>query len=299
MRHLPDFLIVGAAKSGTTSLCHSLSQHNDIFISDPKEPKFLTYKFLKKSYNGPGDDFTLKKAIKKINDYKQLFKNAKPNQIKGEASVDSLYYYDFVIPEIKEKIGDPKIIIMLRNPSQRAFSAYSHLIRDNREVLSFEDGLKKENERLEAGFEFIWAYKKASLYFDSVKSYIENFTNVKVIIFEEFISNKKEGLIDVLNFLERDCSIIDKIQFNRQNVSGKPKNKWLNALLLKDSVLKSFLKMVLPTTKRQNFKQWMIKKNLTPLNKDIDQINKLKEEFINDISKLEQLLNKDISTWKG
>ncbi|WP_426431864.1 sulfotransferase family protein [Winogradskyella sp. HB-48] len=298
MINKPDFLIVGAAKSGTTSLCHSLGQHRDIFISNPKEPKFFTYEFLKEYYLGPGDDFTKKKAVKSYEEYLRLFAKAKPNQIIGEGSVDNLFYYKWAIPIIKNLLGDPKIIIMLRSPSLRAFSAYSHLIRDGRETLSFKEGLNNETDRMNEGYEFIWAYKEASKYYDSVKAYKENFSNVKVIIFEKFIQNKKEGIKDVLNFLNQDTSILKNIKFEKQNISGKPKKKWINKILLKDSFLKTIVKSIFPETKRQNLKQWLLNKNLEPIGKDESQIHLLKSEFEDDISKLEKLLGIDLSIWK-
>ena len=297
--HLPNFLIVGAAKCGTTSLSHALNQHKDIFISNPKEPKYLSYSFLKEKYSGPGDDFTKKKAIKTFEAYQSLFKKAKEHQIKGECSVDNLYYHEFVVPIIKETIGDPKIIIMLRNPANRAFSAYSHLIRDSRETLSFEKALKKEKERIDNGFEFIWAYKEASMYYESVKTYLENFSNVKVIVFEEFMKNKEEGLIDVLEFLECDTTSIQNIRFEQQNISGKPKKKWINRLLLRDSILKYIVKAIMPETKRQSLKQKMIKKNIKPIEKDHVNINKLSSAFKEDIVNLEKLLNIDLSLWRN
>ena len=264
-------MIVGAAKSGTTSLSDTLSQHNDIFISNPKEPKFLTYQFLADKYKGPGDDFTRKKAIKKLEDYLQLFKKAKKNQVRGEASVDSLYYYDSVIPKIKDIIGDPKIIIMLREPASRSFSAYCHLVRDAREHLSFSDALNNEVSRIERGYEFIWAYKGASKYYEAVKAYKENFTNVKVIIFEEFIKDEKKGLDEVLAFLGVDQNI--DLRLSQSNVSGKPKSESLNRLLLRDSFLKSVFKLLFPQNLRSTIKSKIQKKNLSPISKPEETIS--------------------------
>ena len=104
-KSLPDFLIVGAAKCGTTSLGDYLNEHKDMFICNPKEPKYLTYSFLKNAYKGKGDDFTKEKATSSLEGYKTLFKKAKDNQLKGESSVDLLYYYDKTIPIIKEILG--------------------------------------------------------------------------------------------------------------------------------------------------------------------------------------------------
>ena len=79
-KNLPDFLIVGAAKCGTTSLGDYLNAHKDIFICNPKEPKYLTYSFLKQAYKGTGDAFTKEKIIKDLKSYKGLFKKSKTHQ---------------------------------------------------------------------------------------------------------------------------------------------------------------------------------------------------------------------------
>nr|WP_321221282.1 sulfotransferase [uncultured Psychroserpens sp.] len=294
---LPDFLIVGAAKCGTTSLGDYLNEHKNMFICNPKEPKYLTYSFLKDAYKGKGDDFTKKKAIKTLEGYKNLFKKAKTNQFKGETSVDLLYYYDKSIPVIKEVLGDPKIIIMLRNPSKRAFSAYSHLVRDGRETLSYIEGLKKEDERMDEDYEFIWAYKDASFYADSTKAFLENFTNVKVIIFEEFIKNQEEIINEVLEFLgvKNDSNKFNEVH---RNISGKPKSQLLNTLLLKDSFVKTILKNILPSSFRARVKYVIQKNNLKPIvTKDVE-ANYLNGVFDNDINKLQNILGKDLSLWK-
>ena len=294
-KQLPDFLIVGAAKCGTTSLSNYLNQHQDIFITNPKEPKFLTFDFLKSSYQGKGDDFTKKKAVKSLEEYLQLFELAKENQVKGEASVDILFYYKKTIPIIKQLIGDPKIIIMLRNPVNRAFSAFCHLVRDNREKLSFEEGLKNENERFEKGCEFIWSYKEGSYYYEAVKAFKENFTNVKVLIFEDYIKDVDQSIESTLSFL----GVSENFSFTEtyENTSGKPKLQLINTILLRDSFVKDLVKKVLPESTRAKIKAAIHQKNLTPIIIKSEDISLLKHQYDNDIKSLEKLLGIDLSIW--
>ncbi|MFT5846834.1 MAG: hypothetical protein ACJARX_000317 [Psychroserpens sp.] len=296
-KSLPDFLIVGAAKCGTTSLGDYLNEHKDMFICNPKEPKYLTYSFLKNAYKGKGDDFTKEKATSSLEGYKTLFKKAKENQLKGESSVDLLYYYDKTIPIIKEVLGDPKIIIMLRNPSKRAFSAYSHLVRDGRESLSFLEGLNREEERIQQDYEFIWAYKNAGFYADATQAFLDNFTNVKVIIFEDFVKNQEENTKDVLSFLgvKKESSRFSEVH---RNVSGKPKSQLLNTLLLKDSYIKTVIKTLFPSHFRARIKYLIQKNNLNPIVIGDDEANYLKGIFDQDINKLQDILDKDLSVWK-
>ncbi|WP_289043727.1 sulfotransferase [uncultured Olleya sp.] len=294
-KKLLDFLIVGASKSGTTALSSYLSQNNSVFICEPKEPKYLSYSFLKNAYKGPGDSYTLKKCVKNFSDYTNLFSKAKDKDIKGEASVDMLYHYEQVIPEIKKQLGDPKIIIMLREPSKRAFSAYSHLIRDQRETESFKQGLVNENKRLNDGYEFIWAYKNEGFYFTAVKNYLENFTDVKVVIFEEFIINQQQVVNEVLSFL--GVKNFHTIKNALQNKSGKPKFKIINNFFLKDNIIKSIFKSILNEDLKQKIKNFVQNRNLEKIDSDEETLSNLKVLYREDIKKLSNLLERDLSVW--
>ena len=149
-KKLPNFLLVGAAKCGTSSLHKYLDQHPEIFMSKHKEPRFISSQATPFPLNGPGDHKVEAWYVKNYDDYEKLFEGAGEYPAVGESSADTLYFYKGTIPVIKKYLGDPKIVIMLRNPVKRAFSAYQHLVRDLREDLSFEEGLEREPERIEA-----------------------------------------------------------------------------------------------------------------------------------------------------
>ncbi|MDN6279755.1 MAG: sulfotransferase, partial [Psychroflexus sp.] len=234
---LPNFLIAGFAKCGTTSLVNYIKNHEEIFICKEKELRYLTYDLLKKKgYKGHGDENVKNIAVKSLDEYKSHFNTMPQHSAIGEATADTAYYYKHTIPKIKNILGDPKIIILLRDPVKRAISAYSHLVREERETLNFEDALNAENERLKSGFEYIWGYKQSSMYYESIRAYKENFTNVKIILFEDLIENPNKEVKNTLSFLEVNESYqFRKTQFNR---SGRPKNTYLNRFLIKKSRFK-------------------------------------------------------------
>ena len=133
--YMPNFLIVGAAKCGTSSLHNYLNQHPDIFMPSynargmkVKEPRFLVKEIIKnRVHNGVWD----------FEEYKSLFSDVKHEKLIGESTVLYLYYYETAIKNIKHYLGnDIKIIIMLRKPVDRAFSAYLHVSRGKKENLS-------------------------------------------------------------------------------------------------------------------------------------------------------------------
>ena len=146
--NLPDFLIVGAQKSATTTLYKILNSNNSIFMPDIKEVNFFAYNEYDDELNAYakynfGNHF---KIITKPEEYLNLFSNARSNQIIGESSVNYLFRYHQTIKKIKKYYKEEhkkiKIIISLRNPVDRAFSSWVMNVRDNREKMSFEEAIE-------------------------------------------------------------------------------------------------------------------------------------------------------------
>lgn len=298
---LPDFFIVGAAKAGTTSLYKYLEQHPSIYLPNNKEPKYFVSTLLNFPQKGKGDDLTYELMVKDFHSYKSLFKDKKKDQICGEASVDYLYYSNKVIPLIKDKIKNPKIIIMLRNPVNRAFSAYNHLVRDVREHETFSVGLSLENKRIDDNYEFIWHYKTAGLYANNVKNYIDEFNNVKIIIFEDFIKDPLKYTKDVFRFLNVSDDVdidIDKAY----NSTGVPKNKELQKILKgsPNQLSRRLLKNALPQSTRFKIREWLENINLSNKKTAMDpQTRKnLSNFFKEDKSKLEKIIKMKLNHWE-
>lgn len=294
MKNIPNFLIVGAAKSGTTTINYYLDKHEEVFMTEPKEPKFFSYKYSK--YTGPGDSsFTEKRAVKSLENYYNLFSNSNGKKCIGEASVDNLFYCSKVIPDIKKELNDPKIVIFLRHPVDRAVSAYSHLIRDGREELSFNEALEKEEERLQEGYEFIWGYKEGGLYYKQVKEYLDNFSKVKVYLFDDLISDPQNILDDLTSFLGiSKTSVIEDLKLN---ISGKPKNKLLNMFVSRDTSIRRVLTKIVGKDTAIKIKNLIQKRNLNKIVIPEAQKKDLAVFFKEDTLKLQELLQRDLSSW--
>lgn len=150
---LPNFLVVGAVKSGTTSLYRYLLQHPEIGMGSRKVGKFFSQMY--DNFNGPGDHLVKESITKTFDEYKKFYAQVGNKKAVGDVSPDYLYYYDKSIKAIKSYLGNNvKIIIILRNPSDKSYSQYSHLVRGGRETVCFEDALEKENERMDQGWEW-------------------------------------------------------------------------------------------------------------------------------------------------
>lgn len=287
----PNFLIVGAAKTGTTSLARYLSTHPDIYLSSIKEPRFLIANTIKETNKkDPSYEYLMSNTIFSLKKYLNLFTDRK-EKVLGEASVHYLYHYKEATQNIKKYLGiNTKIIILLRNPVDRALSNWKYQDKD---FLDFRDALKNEDDRIKKGFNSFWFYTQLGFYYKQVKYYLNNFNNVKVVLFEDFVEDTDLVMRELYNFLD--------VNPNYRNESYKRHNESTLAIIPKHNFIKSFLK----TQKRINlFKKLADRKNISNFfyfnKKDLvfkDDIEFLKELYIQDIQKLQKLINRDLSKW--
>lgn len=302
---LPNFLIVGTAKAGTSSIYHYLKRHPEVFMSPIKEPMFFVreklekpIRFLKLSTNLVQDWSSYVRLFEKVNNEKAI----------GEASPHYLYYYDTAIPEIKKHLKkDIKIIIILRNPIERSLSAYIHLVRDNREHLSFQKALEEEGKRRTSNnYTMLYFYKSVSLYYEQVRAYLENFSQVKICLFDD-LENDPLGLMKGLcKFLEVDSSFVMDLSI-KYNISGIPKSKLIHNFITKPNIIKSLLKPMVKalilSDKRSALIERIKSRNLRNLRNlkesEMKQETKqyLLEVYTENILMLQGLIKRDLSNW--
>ena len=293
--NLPNLLIVGAAKCGTTSLHNYLKQHPDIFMSKQKEPHFLINSDI-------GED-RIHKAISVLEDYEDMFKTDSIYKYKGESSVMYLAFPEFSIKNIKKYLDpDVKIIIMLRNPVERAFAGYLHNLRYNpSENLSFEEAFEKSEARYyqERDITPDTRYLHVGNYYSQVESFMSMFNdNVLVIMYEDYVSDIDLCLANVFDFLDIDKISVDTSR--RHMVGGWIfKRKFLRNLLIPKNNFKSLIKSFLPNKKiRKAIKQKIMNMSTVEspsISKDMHK--KLTEYYRKDIDNLSKLLNKELNCW--
>ena len=293
----PNFLLVGAAKSGTTSLFNYLTQHSDIYIPEVKECRFFSQ--LPKNFNGLGAEFFPNSGITDERVYFKLFCEHE-DKVCGDMSNDYLYYYEKSIKNIKKYLGNEiKIVIVLRNPIDRAYSNYMHHIRDGWENISFEQALDDENRRIEENWGWSYHYVKTGMYYYQVKAYLDNFRQTNIYFFEE-LKFKDSLLKDLYAFLE--VRFTKELKDNKEyNVSGYPRNKLIHNLLNKDNAIKKIIKPVvnsiLPKGSIQKVVSNIQNKNLKKVSMKNDTRERLKNVFEDDIKKLSNLIEMDLSHW--
>ena len=302
MSVMPNFFIVGAARSGTTSLDRYLSQHPEIYITPKKETHFFTDDHFPACFKGPGDERLNRLLMRDADLYARLFAGVTGAKAIGESSA---FYLCFpgTAERIAQTVPDAKILMILREPVARAYSAYMMLIRDGRETLGFQEGLSWEEERRQQGFEPMWWYKELSLYFRQVKQYLDVFgvERVKVLLYEELFAQPEQVLREVFAFLGvRENVDIDTSM--RYNVSGPPKSRRVYALLDKfiysPNPLVQRLKSLLPLHSRITWASKIMNISLRPVPLDPQIHTQLKEYFAEDVGKLEDLLHRDLLYWQ-
>lgn len=299
---LPNFLLVGAAKAGTTSLHHYLSQHSDIYLPRNKE-NFFFAGLKKNSFTGPGGHYG-EVIVENFEDYLTLFKDVKNEKAVGEVCVAYLYFYENTILNISKYIETlPKIIIILRDPIERAFSNYRHHVRDKIEELSFERAIKPKilNARKEAKWWWGFQYIDAGFYFKQVNAYLNSYNreNVKIYLYEDLEQNPTGILRDIYQFLKIDENFTPNTNL-RYNIGPTVRSEPLEDFLVEyDHPAKRALRPILLNTIGKRYTEalvnYFIRRNRLSLNPETRKL--LIEIYREDISKLAGLINRDLSAW--
>jgi len=303
-QYSPDFLTIGAGKSGTTSLNNYLEQHPDIFFSKRKETNFFSYELMNPADFKEKEELEYyKNSIINIEEYLNLFIHIPPNKIKGEASNTYLYNPN-AANRIKHYFPNIKLIAIVRQPADRLYSRYLHLLRENRkdEVNTFSELLNKESiwwrrsDLIEEGF-----------YYKHLKKYYEIFPieNIKVIVYDEFRSNVNEVMNNVYKFL----NVYDSFKPNttvKLNQSGVIRNKRIDKLIGGKSIILKPFKLLLPSLyyKTKNnlaIRSWLNNlrsKNMVKPKPDSELMRYLTlDVYKDDILLLQDLIQKDLSNW--
>ena len=296
---LPNFFIIGAAKSGTTSLYHYLKQHPEIYMSPLKEPRFLAFVDEKPNFAGPGDQRHVNyTSVTDIDSYRALFSKVKNEKAIGEASVIYLYYYRTVPEQIVRYAPEARLIAMLRHPAESAFSSFLHLARDGHETThDFARALELEDRRVADNWTPMWHYTRRGFYYEQLKRYYDVFgrERLAVFLYEDFKARPLDVLRDIYRFLGVDEDFTPDIRTN-YNTSGLPKNQALHRMLTKPSPLKLALKPLLPQP-AMRFARRIINNNLVRPQLAPDVRQRLIELYREDILNLQDLINRDLSAW--
>ncbi|MBX7107471.1 MAG: sulfotransferase [Chitinophagales bacterium] len=288
---LPNFLLVGAGKSATRSLYNYMTQHPQVFMPKVKEPQFFVADEVRNR---------IQKWVENYDQYEKLFDGSAGKKAIGEASVMYLFFYKQAIENIRKYLGDDvRILMILRNPVERAYSAYNFVhVNNPDEKYSFEDALALEEERFANHASLFMQYKSMGLYADAVKAYLDNFRNVHIMWYDEFRRNPQEVLKGVFTFLGIDPEV--SIDYSRQwNKGGKKwKNPVLRWLFMSDNIFKKGYKLFFPKRQGVRTNEFFTKnfmEQTEPMKPATRQ--KLIAFFRSDIEKLSKITGRNLDNW--
>lgn len=301
----PDFLLVGAAKSATSSLHRYLSQHPEIRMPSIKESWFFSFLNDPPSYRSPG---VLNNVVTSLDEYVRLFKGARPEQKLGDASPSYLYTYRASIRNIRsvypaERLEDLRIIISLRDPVSRAFSQYWNFKRSDQEPLTFEEAIEENTiaQRLSDNWNIFYDYTGFSRYYEQVKAYLDAFgkDRVLVLLYDDFKKDPVGACRSIFTFLGVDASFAPDVRIRYNSLAGEARLKGIIRLLKSRNPIKRSVAAVMPEVLRRSILYWTHKLLLKRGEMEERTREKLIHLYSDDISKLEDLIGRDLGQWRG
>ena len=278
-----DLFIVGAAKSGTTSLADYLKKIDGIFVPEMKEPFYFV-----------DADIGVSNEI----EYNSLYAKSKAGDILVDASTG--YIFDQkACQNIKNYNSKAKILIIIRNPIDMAFSLWSYMMVngvEDRDLLTAFKSNKPPDSYTVQGWNCNYLYKARASYYEQITRYQENFENVMIITFEELIKNTRETLTEIFKFIEIDPNKIINYQLPISNEGGNARFKL--AKVIRDKQYPT-LKKLLPPAIRSNIRR-LTRKLVTGKGKikiTNSQREELKKAFTCEVRKIKDL-GIDTTFWK-
>ncbi len=291
---LPNFLIFGVQKAGTTSVYNYLKQHPEVYLSPVKEPNFFEKDWDQLAEQG--HQFNPRQIVT-FEQYSNLFE-AVTNEIAiGEVSPNYLFHYKTSIGQIKRYVPNAKLIAILRNPVDRAISDYLMHVREAQSKTPL-----KEQIQYKANKSFVILKGK---YYQAVKQYFEEFgrEQVSILLYDDLRKDSQNFMQEIYQIIGVNPSF-EADTSQKSQVAQMPKNEAINKLLVRKNPLRSLsatlLKPLLSEEKRQTLRSFLIGMNSKSKN-EIDSFNEEKELLLDvyrdDILKLQDLIDRDLSPW--
>ncbi len=297
----PTFLVIGAAKAGTSALFDFLAQHPDVFASPVKEPNFFAFAGGRASFTGPGDQEIVRRTISDRHRYLELFDGVRFESAIGEASAFYLYW-EGAPANIARWLPEARLVVVLRDPASRAFSSYRHLVRDGHETLSFEAGLAEEPTRIAAGWQPLWHYRAAGRYVEQLERYFALFRREQILVhlYDDFVKDPLSVVARTYDFIGVDPEFRPNLA-KRLNPSGRPRSATLRGVLQRESLLKRCARNLLPQRMRTGLWRALTRVNTRPTHETMwgETRRMLEADFAAEIDRLEGLLGRDLSAWRS
>ena len=298
---LPTFFIVGAAKSGTTALAAFLDQHPDVYLSRPKEPAYFVPDDVRR-HAGPGDAARVPYTATDGAAYRALFAGRSERAL-GEATTSYL-----ALPgcaeAIRSRVPHARILAVLRDPVERAHSAFVHLRREGREPGDdLREAVRREPERVAAGYEPLWHYVGAGRYAEQLERYLAVFPaeQVHVLLHDDLLADPVATVRRCYAHLGVDDGFAPRTD-ERFNAGGAPRSRRVMRLLHEPPApVRRVARRIVPSQRlRTRTFLSLYRANLAaPETLDAALRRELLPRFHDDLERLEVLLGRDLDAWRA
>ncbi|MFT4265203.1 MAG: sulfotransferase [Nocardioides sp.] len=221
----PDFMIIGAPKAGTTALHAALARHPEVAMSVPKEPKYwLCDDAPPPAYVGPGDPHSQQEWIWRRREYDALFAGMPDGVLRGEST--PFYLWSRQAREaIASALPEVKLIAVVRDPIDRAYSNWMHLWCDGLEpVGDFVTAFELQEERAAAGWAPFWRYRGLGLYGEQL-THLRSLVDpgrILVLRYRSLVDDPAGTVDEACRFLGIGTGRVDSIPADNSRVYVEP-----------------------------------------------------------------------------
>ena len=291
----PNFLVIGAPRSGTTALYEGLAQHPEIYMSPRKEPWFAGFTGDPGPWRGPRDAQPVRTWV----EYEELFAGARDERAVGEAS--TLYLAMPKSPTlIRESLPDARLVAILRDPVERAYSNFLEHVQEGRETeFDFLRAVELEGERRQKGWAPSWSYTGLGYYGEQLDRYLAVFPREQLLVLlqEDLRADRAQLYRRIFAFLGVDPSFTPTLPPRTNENSGLPKSRLLHYLLTRPNPLRQAMRRMLSDERRSAVHSWLLHYTLRRPRLQPGARRELIGRFREDILHTQQLLGRDLSAW--
>jgi hypothetical protein len=311
MVRLPNFFLAGAPKAGTTSLYHYLCQHPEIYMSPIKEPNFFAAEIrpenfsaelrreaardapvLREYLDGPMNERRFSGMVTDWEDYLRLFANAGHQTARGEASVCNLWS-PTAAERIAAKIPDAKILVLLRDPAERAYSQYLHGVGNRSIRWTFREHIDRNQLHRTGHFCVYYPFLEFGLYSQQLSRYLDRFgKNVWIGFYEDWSSRPVEVYQDICRFLGVSDGVSPKMEM--RYLEAQVPRAGAVAWLRRSGLWRTAARMT-PSSLRPVLRRSLMRRpgsTMNPSDRDY-----LVDFYRDDIRKLEWLVGRNLDDW--
>ena len=289
---LPNLIVPGAAKAGTTTVYHYLAQHPKIYLPRTKEPNFFSNDV---AWEGGVDTYIA-----------NHFAEAAAFPVRAEATPHYLFYEKAArrIAEVLPRTHQ-RFLVVLRDPVERAYSLYWNMVHEGHETLSFEAALEAEpgrqgTEAIERIGGIRWQYFASGLYASQIERWLQFFPTdaFMFVLTEDLRGNRMQVVNRIFSLLGLEP--LDRIEAVRSNKAALPRSRLLQRFLRHPNRARTTLGKLLPSRLKLSVAGSLLRINrrpfeYPPMNPDTKKA--LRERFAPDVERLQTLIRRDLSAW--